>query len=1168
MNKPIEELFARLRSLDVVVHAEAGKLRLNAPAGVITPELQAELRQRKGELLDWLSQSAPPAQPTGSIPVVSRSGRIPLSFGQQRLWFLHQMDPQSPVYNIPLMFVVHSSEEGSSLPQLVTTTLNRMVERHEILRTTFQEIDGNPCQVIAPKRNLEIPITDLRGLSRDQARVEYGQAATAELRQPFDLFAGPLFRVRGFLTGDHSMVLSVVMHHTITDGWSLALFKEEFDAIFFALRSGRSPDLAPLPLQYADYAAWQQEWMQGQMMEDQLAYWKQKLAGKPPLLQLPLDRPRPAVQTFNGATQIFSFDTELLTGLKAVANRHGATFFMVSFAAFNVLLHRYSGQVDILVGTSNGNRTRADLERMLGFFVNTQVLRTDLSGDPSFSELIRRVKVSTLEAVANQDLPFERLVHELQPQRDLSLPPLFQVMFIIQNTPLEAHMRATPASSRKSSGSLPVIETGTAKFDLTLYVVETSAGLEGNIEYNTDLFNADTIQRMIQHFERLLRSICADPEMKIAELPMLSGAERHLLLEEWNATQAVYPQEGGIVGLLEAQADRTPDAEAVWCEGRTLTHRELDQRSNQLARKLKTLGVGPDVPVGICIERSLEMVVGLLGILKAGGAYVPLDPAFPEDRLAYMLEDSGAPVVLTQASLASFVRGLVPASDEGSIPRPSLLCLDSDWSSVSELANERLPCETRPEHLAYIIYTSGSTGKPKGVQLPHGAVVNFLVSMAREPGLTPADTVVAITTLSFDIAGLELYLPLSVGARLVIAPRAVAADGAALAALMASQGATVLQATPATWRMLFEAGWKGDGRLKALCGGEAMPRELANLLLQRCGSLWNMYGPTETTIWSTVHQIKPGDPAICIGRPIANTTLYILDPMQRPVPIGASGELWIGGDGLARGYLKRPELTSEKFVPDPFSSRSGQRMYRTGDLARYRPDGIVECLGRADHQVKIRGFRIELGEIETVLAQQARVRSAVVVAHEEPSGDKRLVAYLIAEQPHPTVGDLRSGLKQQLPEYMVPSVFVFLEAFPLTPNGKVDRKALPAPVVERAVLDTVYEAPRNVAEEKIATIWKDVLRVERVGVNDNFFDLGGHSLLLVKVHSQLRQVFSRDIPIVEMFRHTTVGALAKFVSQEPEQAPNFDEAQDRARKLQASLGRKRAVKPTEEDDHE
>ena len=1147
-----------LRQRDIRLTLQEGRLRCSAPKGALTPELQAELSKRKAEIIAMLEQSGGTESSEVAIVPAARDGLLPVSFGQQRLWFLHQMEPSSPVYNIPLILGL----KGVAVLDHVRKALAFLVRRHEVFRTTFAESGGQPVLVIASQGEIPLQVEDFRSIGREGAAAAYRQVATEELQRPFDLARGPLIRARAIWMGDDGCVLILVMHHVITDGWSLAVFKDEFDEAFKAAREGREPALTPLSLQYADYAAWQQEWLKGRVLEQQLAYWRAQLGGRLPVLQLPLDRPRPAIQTTRGAVQIFSFEPKLVEGVKAVANAEGATLFMILLATFKVLLMRYSGQEDILVGTSNGNRSRVELEKMLGFFVNTQVLRTDLSGDPTFQEALRRVRQVTLGAYAHQDVPFEKLVEELQPERDLSISPLFQVMFIIQNTPLEAHAKLVPVNAQyKEAAAQMTIEVGVAKFDLTLYVIETGAGLEGNIEYNTDLFDASTVARLVDGFERLLRSIASNPQRRLSELDLLSDVERGRLLVDWNNTVAPYPRQGGLASLLEGQVDRSPDAVAVVFEGATLTYRELDRRANQLAWHLRSLGVGPDVLVGICVERSLDMVVGLLGVLKAGGAYVPLDPAFPEDRLAYMLSDSQAKVVLTQSSLAGFVRGL--SSDPLEI-----LALDADWVRIAKQSDARPPGVIEPEDLAYVIYTSGSTGKPKGVQLPQGAVVNFLVSMAREPGLSSDDTLVAITTLSFDIAGLEIYLPLSVGARLVVASRAAASEGTELGRLLAASQATVLQATPATWRMLLESGWAGNPRLKALCGGEAMPRELADQLLARCGSLWNMYGPTETTIWSTVHQIRAGEPTLFIGRPIANTTLYILDPRMQPVPVGASGELWIGGDGLARGYLNRAELTTEQFRPDPFSAAPGQRMYRTGDLARYREQGVVECLGRVDHQVKIRGFRIELGEIETVLGQQPRIRQAVVVAREEAGGEKRLVAYLIADEPQLTVGDLRSGLKEKLPEYMVPSAFVFLSAFPLTPNGKVDRKALPAPVVDRAALNSAYEAPRNAAEEKIATIWRDVLRLDRVGVNDNFFDLGGHSLLLVRVHSQLRLAFAREIPIVEMFRHTTVAALAQFLTQEPEQTPQFDQVEERAQKLQASLSRRRAMAATESSSHE
>jgi len=711
----------------------------------------------------------------------------------------------------------------------------------------------------------------------------------------------------------------------------------------------------------------------------------------------------------------------------------------------------------------------------------------------------------------HQDLPFERLVAELQPERHLNQNPLFQVMFVLQNTP------AQPPNLRDLIVCRLGLDRGTALYELTLELRESRIGLDGFIEYDTDLFDSDTIDRMVGHFQTLLEGIAANPNQRISNLPILTEAERRRLLVEWNATKRDYPSGKCIHELFEAEVKRTPHTIAIVFEDQQLTYRELNGRANQLAHRLQALGVGPGTLVGICIERSLQMVVGLLAVLKAGGAYVPLDPSYPKERLAFMLDDTVA-VLLTQHGLLD----LLPDH------KARVVCLDTDWELIERESRRKPVSDVTSDNLAYVIFTSGSTGKPKGVEISHRAVVNFLHSMREEPGLTEQDTLFSVTTLSFDIAALEIFLPITVGARVVIISGETASDGSLLAGKLAQCGATAMQATPATWRLLLEAGWQGSKQLTMLCGGEALPRELAAPLMVKGSSLWNLYGPTETTIWSTLCRVDSKERRISIGHPIANTQIYILDSHLQPVPIGVPGDLYIGGDGLARGYLNRPDLTKERFIPNPFSDEPGARLYKTGDLARYLPDGNIEFLGRIDGQVKIRGFRIELGEIENVLGQAPGVREAVVLAREDTPGEKRLVAYMVPDRKLslPT-GELRTFLKEKLPEYMVPSAFVVLERLPLTPNGKVDRKALPAPDTSRPDFSGAFVAPRNSVEEVLAGIWTDVLKLECVNVHDNFFDLGGHSLLAIRVISRVRQAFRIEIPLRALFENPTVAGLAE-----------------------------------------
>jgi amino acid adenylation domain-containing protein len=786
---------------------------------------------------------------------------------------------------------------------------------------------------------------------------------------------------------------------------------------------------------------------------------------------------------------------------------------MTMMAAFQILLHRYTGQEDVVIGTFAANR-QAETEALVGFFVNTLVLRTDLSGDPSFTALLGRVREVVLAAQANQEIPFAYLVKALRPDRQAGRNPLFQVVMSF-DAPLSSLAEGWESVNL---GNL----TESAQFELALQVQESSQGVSCHFEYSTDLFDEATIARLVGHWQTLLEAIVANSNQSLSALPLLPEQERQQLLVEWNVTETAYPVDQCLHQLFEAQVERTPHAVAVVFDGEEMTYQELNRRANQLAHYLQHLGVGPEVLVGLCVERSLDMVVGVLGILKAGGAYVPLDPRFPSDRIAFMLEDAQAPVLVTQQHLIAQI-----SADETKV-----VCLDTDQSVLAQQSETNLLPSANSANLAYVIYTSGSTGRPKGVQIIHRAVVNFLLSMREQPGLSAEDTLLAVTTLSFDIAGLELFLPLIVGARVIVAARDVVTNGEALIKTLAQTGTTVMQATPVTWRILLAAGWQGNPRLKILCGGEALPMELAQQLLPKAASLWNLYGPTETTIWSSVCQIEPSAEVISIGRPIANTQIYLLDAHLQPVPIGVPGELYIGGDGLARGYLNRPELTAERFIHHP---STGERLYKTGDLARYRSDGTIEHLGRLDFQVKLRGFRIELGEIEAVLGQHPAVRLAIVMAREDTPGDKRLVAYIeLQQEQSATAVELKSHLTKHLPAYMVPSAFVLLEKLPLTPNGKVDRKALPAPESGRNVVDDSYVAPRSPVEQQLVEVWEELLGTRPIGIKDDFFELGGNSFLAVRLFDRMAQVCNQKLPLSTLFAGATIEHLAKELEGESE----------------------------------
>jgi amino acid adenylation domain-containing protein/non-ribosomal peptide synthase protein (TIGR01720 family) len=1069
-------------------------------------ELPLEKRALLFQQLQKQREKEPAAEPQ-RIPRQERDRETyPLSFAQQRLWFLNNFEPESPEYNIPQAFRI----EGELDPEVMQRALRELVRRHEALRTTFRSIEGEPAQVIAQVVDMEVPFTDARPRVSDPADA-WGEAlrlAVADAREPFDLTLGPLMRARLFRTGEREYLLYYNVHHVAYDGWSIGIFARELAAIYDAFAAGLPSPLPELAVQYLDFAIWQRRWLAGEVLETQLAYWRRRLASVPPL-ELPTDHPRPAVRTHNGAALPVVFEDALQRDLKSFAQREGSTLFIVLMAAFKALLHHWTTQEDIAVGTLIANRRRPEVEAMIGFFANSLVLRSDLSGDPTLRELLRREREVSLDAYAHQDVPFEKLVEELNPPRDMARTPLFQVMLILLNAPGEAMdlpgLRLRPLA----------IDSRTSKMELTVYLTDSARGIEGFIEYNVDLFAPATVTRLIDHYQRVLAAAVADPEVRLSELPLLSSDDRRQVLVDWNATAAAVPATT-LHGWIEEQVRQAPEAIAVEFEESRLSYGELDRQANRLARHLRGLGVGPEVLVGIAMERSLAMLVGVLAVLKAGGGYVPLDPEYPKERLAQMIEDSRIPVLLTQEAL---IDRLPPH-------QARIVAVDRDATKIALESTEPFEGGAGPGNLAYVIYTSGSTGRPKGVQIAHAAVVNFLNSMRKKPGMISEDTLLAVTTLSFDIAGLELYLPLVCGARLLLVSRETTQAGEKLREILETKGVTFMQATPATWRLLLAAGWLGERDLKILCGGEALPRDLANQLLGVCGSLWNVYGPTEATIWSTLDRVEPAGP-ITIGRPLDNTDIYLVSRRLNPVPVGVPGELLIGGAGLSRGYRDRPDLAAERFIPHPFAElrEPGARIYRTGDLARHLADGRIEFLGRIDHQVKVRGFRIELGDIEAALEGHPAIAQAVVVAREDSPGSKQLAAYLAtavgAEKP--SVTDLRAFLKEKLPEYMVPALFTFLDAMPLTPNGKVDRRALPAP--DRAAAAREYVAPRDEKEQFFCELWQELLGLERVGANDDFFELGGDSLLVIRVVTKANKA-SLGITTKQAFQHRTVAELA------------------------------------------
>jgi amino acid adenylation domain-containing protein/non-ribosomal peptide synthase protein (TIGR01720 family) len=1053
------------------------------------------------------------------IAPVRRDADLPLSYSQQRLWFLYQLEPESASYNVPEAFRLR----GALNARLLERCLNEVVRRHESLRTTFPSVDGIARQMIAPELHVPLEAINLEHIPAEAREAEAVRRASEEAQTIFDLERGPLVRARllRFAPDDHVALLT--MHHIISDDWSSKVLFGELAALYDAFGTGRPSPLPALPIQYADFAHWQRTWLQGEELERQLDFWKRELDGSLDVLSLPADFPRPAVQTFRGATESFELSDGLSAALRRLGQQEGATPFMVLLAAFQTLLHRYSQAARINVGTPIANRNHSEVEGLIGVFINTLVMTSDFSGAPGFRQLLGRVRETALGAYAHQDLPFEMLVDALQPARDLSHSPLFQVMFVLLNTPEQT--RRLPATGLELSSV--EAHSGAAKFDLTLFMAEDGDRLGGTLEFNTDLFTPETARRMLGHFRQLLEAIVADPDCSVAALPLLTEAERRQMLIEWNRTAADYPAEQCVHQLFEARAEATPDAIALECNGRRWRFRELNERANQIAAHLRKLGVGPDTRVAISTERSLEMVAGLLGVLKAGGAYVPIDPAYPAERVAWMLRDSAAPVLLTQSRL-------VPR-----LPRHDafVVCLDADWPIISWYSRQTRPSAVRPDNLAYVIYTSGSTGKPKGALIEHRGVVNYLSWAIRAYRVAEGEGSVVHSSISFDLTVTSLFAPLLAGRPVVLAREDQGVEALA-EAMFDAQNLSLVKITPAHLELLGQqldaAAARGRTRAFIIGGENLLPEHIAFWRAHAPHTaLINEYGPTETVVGCCVHEVRPGDclpGPLPIGRPIANTQLFVLDPNRQPVPIGVPGELYIAGDGVGRGYLNRPDLTAERFVELRIGSQADQsalRAYKTGDLVRWLPNGELQCLGRMDDQVKIRGYRIELGEIESALEAHPAVRAAAVVARGEAGGGKRLAAYVVLEPDANGDPDaLRMHLQRQLPDYMVPALWMVLDSLPLTPNGKVDRRALPEIVREaRADGEPASRAPESIAERALATVWRQVLGVEAIGVDDNFFALGGDSILSIQVISRARQAGLQLTP-KQLFEHPTIRDLA------------------------------------------
>ena len=1113
------ELLSKLVSKDIEIRADGDRLRCNGPKGALTPELREELAARKSEILALLRQAGT-VRSSASFPLkpVGRDGDLPLSFAQQRLWFLDQLGSDS-AYNIPLAIRLMGLPNIKALED----SLNEIVRRHEALRTTFSTSGGHPVQVIAAKLSLEMPLLDLSGQPKAEREIQAKRLAREAAMHRFDLCKGPLFNAALIRLSRDEHILLLTMHHIITDGWSMGVFTAELAKLYKAFCNGEVCPLPELPIQYADFAHWQRDWLRGEVLEDQLSYWRKQLEGVP-VLQLFTDRPRPAIQTHNGARQNLAFSPTLTGALIDLSKRQGVTLFMTMLAAFQTLLFRYTGQEDIVVGSPVANRNRTEIEGLIGFFVNSLAMRTDLSGNPTFLELLRRVQNVALGAYQHQDLPFEKLVEKLNPERDMSHNPLFQIVFAIQN--ISAEELQLPGLTL----SLFPIERVTVGFDLEIHLWEKPAGLTGMVVYNTDLFDDATIARLLRHYEILLENIVADPEQRISDVQLLSNSERQQLLVGWNDTSTCFPDDRCIHHLFEAQVERTPNAVALGFGEEQLTYQHLNRRANQLAHHLQCLGVGPEVLVGICVERSLDMVVGLLGILKAGGAYVPLDPQYPPTRLCYMMADSGAEVLLTQQALLE------------SLPRNTadVFCLDSDWGTIAQQSAENLDVDVASENLAYVIYTSGSTGEPKGVLVEHRNVVRLFAATESWYKFSANDVWTNFHSIAFDFSVWEIFGALLYGGRLVLVPYWSTRDPQRFYDLLCEENVTVLNQTPSAFRELMNLDRADEEQAQSnlrlvIFGGEALELQSLRRWFNEHGDhapkLVNMYGITETTVHVTYRPLCIRDverSGSVIGSPIPDLQMYILDDNLQPVPIGVGGQVYVGGAGVARGYLNRRQLTRERFLPNPFRPGEQDRLYKTGDLARYLCNGDIEYLARVDNQVKVRGFRIELGEIEVALNAHPRIQHAVVIAREDITGNKRLVAYVVGAGHEPARLELRQFLKERLPEHMVPSVFVSLESLPLTPNGKLDRDALPEPD-EEVSRDEAYSAPRTEVEQTLTSIWQELLLKDNISIHDNFFAIGGDSILSIQIVSRAQNSGILITP-KQIFENQTIAELASVAN--------------------------------------
>lgn len=1124
--KNTKDFLTELGKLDIklwVDNTDGIRLRCDAPKGVLTAEIRAELADRKSELIDFIQGSNVDNISTNDLIMpIERERDLPVSFAQARQWFFDRLEGASATYNIPVALQLFGTLKISALEMAVV----EIIRRHEILRTHFELVNDAPIQVINPHIAIDLPVIDLQQLLETEQSEKVKQIAIDESQQYFNLAVAPLVRVKLLQLSQTSHVLLITMHHIISDGWSMGVFIHELSELYIAFGDGKISPLPELTIQYADFAAWQKQWLTGDVLAQQIDYWKQLLIGAPPLLEFPTDRPRPSTQTYTGGFVEFSLEQRLSEQLTSLSQQSGTTLFMTMLAAFAVLLTRYSSQDDIVIGSPIANRNLCEIEPLIGFFVNTLVLRTKVENNPTFLEFLELVKQLTLDAQEHQDLPFEKLVEELQPARSLSYSPLFQVMFELDNTP----------TSNLELPELQIVplelENINAKFDLTLSIQASDSGLVCGWEYKTDLFDRTSIDRLAINFQTLLQSIVTNPHQPVSQLPLLNPIEQQQIIELWNQTQSEYPlaaqSEWCFPQLFEQQVSLTPDAIAVSDGDRNLTYQALNDRANRWARHLVELGVDAETIVALVADRNLDFLTAILAVFKAGGAYLPLNPHHPAERIQQVLSQSKAPLILTSNSWTSMLEPIVSSLTNSHL-------LNFSQLNAPEYSGANLPIRCTPDNLAYVIYTSGSTGKPKGAMLEQRGMLNHLYAKIVDLNLSPRSIVAQTAAQTFDISIWQFLVPLLVGGKVEIVSTEIAADPARLLALVARQQISILEIVPSLLRAILhqiELDTPPTLSLKwLLLTGETLPPQLCRQWLEYYPHipLMNAYGPTECADDVTHYPIytapAPEILNLPIGRPIANTQLYILDRQLQPVPIGVPGELYVGGAGVGRGYLDAPALTQAAFIPNPFHPELSPRLYKTGDRARYLPDGNVEFLGRIDFQVKIRGFRIELGEIEAILSQHPQIQAVTVIDREDKPGNQYLAAYIVSTA-ELTPSDLRDFLKQQLPDYMVPGAFIFLEQIPLTPNGKVDRKALPIPDLSA---NNTFIPPSDALELQLVQIWEQVLQITPIGIRDNFFDLGGHSLLAVSLMARIQHQFDKQLSLATLFQGATIEQLAQSI---------------------------------------